>query len=307
VSRFGVALSAIALVCGACSPGATDEAVPDGTSSQDSSVIAKGDYQRLTSLEASFDAGDDGRYQITRAIERRIAECMNADGFAYDQPPPTQVSNGRRPFWEANFGLFDNKTAQEHGYSVAPLDDPGFEQPSTEPAYISALFGDDSGQSIVFEDPFGGATTGSLSVPNGCVGKATLAVYGDSDTWQRFQALDLGLQGQMYEILTEVRASQSLIDLNNDWADCMSVIGWTYATPIDPFSRQFPEPRPTAEELDIAIADVRCKEELDYQEAVITLVREREDDVGDSVATGLAEFTNLYDSIVRRSNDLLTE
>jgi hypothetical protein len=224
---------------------------------------------------AVFDANSPDRASLSSALNARVSGCKVRAGFAGQQVNVAETPGPvGRPFWEANFGLFDIANARVNGYQfVSPSESgPGaLGQVSLE--YEAALEGVD-GEVIELVDPLTRAPLGSMARRGGCAGEAIDAVYGSFDAYLEYLTLELSLQQAGFDLLEReerVRSSAAYLHVVAEWSDCMARLGFTYSNQFEPAQQQWPRP-PSQAELDVAIADVQCKFELGMKEAIASLL-----------------------------------
>ena len=217
-------------------------------------------------------------------VEEAIAACMRAEGFEY-QPqaaPPAQMN-------PADLGALPGtrEFAEQYGYGIttdpwqAQLDDvSGATDPNAEmlgamteaeiTEYYAALYGTDASEEYDWRS-------------GGCAGRADHEVNGtvpglDDD------ALAI-LMGELTEVLS-VTSDASLEPLVGRWAECMSEAGYPGLTSVDQPAAEIAgrqksggDPDELAkDEIEMATADLECRESVGYTQALREIQVERQED-----------------------------
>jgi hypothetical protein len=210
---------------------------------------------------------------------------MSKKGFEYTEQP----GKGRaRPFWEANFGLNDPERARKYGYHIPEQSKRPDTSSISTAAYKAAL-----GKTVAtssLRDPISGTQLGTLDHKDGCEGEASTALYVDAARMDRYIGLKMTLQQEAYDTIESVRTSTAFSALTVEWVGCMRQKGFQYKDPFEPFATAWPETAPQADEIRVALADVECKQSVQYLDRVQTLLLARVEVTGDQLSTLLTEF-----------------
>jgi len=205
----------------------------------------------------------------TNLAQTRIAGCMNDKGFDYQPQLAVRPAASQDPL--ARYGVIDPEVAARRGYmpvqTVTPSD-PETETYPTGPefeAYISAL----QGQAEDRQERTLSVSGGTLGFfyYGGCSGRANDALFGDVDGYFEFfsvygRAEDFANRSGM-----ALQDSPEFAAVNTDWATCMSSSDEErFESPQDVGNYSWIEPRPSAEEKDVATADAICKHQVSYVE-----------------------------------------
>lgn len=196
-----------------------------------------------------------------------------------------------RPFWEANFGLFDMANAQANGYQFAPLDAGPGDPMQVTVEYEAALEGIDV-ENVEMVDPLTRAPLGSVTRRGGCTGEAIDLVYGSFDAYLEYLTLELSLQQAGFDLLERVRSSAAYLEVVADWSECMARLGFTYSNQFEPAQQQWPRP-PTQDEIDVAVADVQCKADIGMKDAIAALLDAELTASDESLRASFDEFSAL--------------
>lgn len=196
---------------------------------------------------------------ITQATNELIAACMHAKGFTV--PPPTkeqlalQASSSQL---DEPYGITSMTQAAKYGYSSpVPVSatqahpqpvksfGPGTDGPKESPAYYTALVGYPSGI-----PPPGYDTV------KGCTGQAYDDLDGGPAPVDPHDVLG-SLGGEAEQ---ETEGSSAVVAVLAAWSKCMAAKGFTYQTPMQAATVQWPE-APSPLEISTARADVSCKQQ----------------------------------------------
>lgn len=196
-----------------------------------------------------------GADTVTRAEHVLIDRCLRPFGLNL---PPWQAPQGPGRTNERRYGITDLELARSRGYRSPPKPpDAETSQPATPPAVQAVVTGQ------------GRRTYAGMKVPDGgCVGEARRALANGGEP-----AVDLDLPNRLATQTWE----QSKQDSRTRrafaaWSACVARAGFDYPDPLaalgDPM---FSTAEPTAEEIAIATADVRCKKETKVVEVWATV------------------------------------
>lgn len=257
----------------------------------------------------------------TREMEAVVAACMQEQGFEYiPRDPATDGSGVIESDLDQEYGT--EEYAASHGYGITTYD------PEAEPvgeefvdpneAYLSAM---SEGEMTAYYEALYGAMSSEEIDPeaeapaydwttSGCMGKAEHEVgSGEVFTSPEFMSFQEDTQA-LYE---RAQKSPEMVALNSAWADCMADAGYAgYAAPEDAMndimersnglfegtseSNPMPDEAVMDElrqlELDTAVADFRCQEEIDYADTSQSIMAEFEQEYVD---THRAELDALID------------
>jgi len=263
-------------------------------------------YEKLFPEQLSED--QDARMRESEAI---VAACMQEAGFEYiPRDPATDGSGVVDMAPDEEYGT--EEYAAAHGYNITTFDqeagpvteemvDPNEDYVSSmseseATAYYEALYGAMSSEEF---DPEAEAPAYDWTT-SGCTGKAEHEVGGgelySDPAFMSFQEDTMAL----YE---KAQKSPETVALNAEWADCMADAGYAdYQSPEDAMndineramalyeggSETEPMPDEAAMdelreiELDTAVADYRCQEEIDYADTSQAIMAEFEQEYVDT-------------------------
>lgn len=241
------------LACAGALAGCTAGAAGTGDSPTRAAtgVTYTADQGLLLPLDA-YRAGPREQLRIDRAQAVLFRRCMKELGFGVPGGDPSaQVED--EPNRE-RYMLTDGRAAEARGYHPPPAEQKAARQaaeaesttPSTE--YLTAAGGKGAAQ-----------VNGRLVPPGGCAGQAADALSTHEDR----EALQLveDLRGWSW---SNSQRDSRVTAVFEAWSACMEKAGFHYRTPMaandDP---AFAGDRPTDREISTAVADVRCKRDVD--------------------------------------------
>jgi hypothetical protein len=186
------------------------------------------------------------RTSIQQAQNLMFVRCMQKFGFTIDVPAARALPFATN---EQRYGVTDAQQAATYGYHVArPQNVPPAREPALSPAAAAVA---DGNRTDDYAD---------LRVPDGgCVAEAKrLLSAGAPSVPNEYLAQKLAM-----ESFAQSKADSRVLAKFREWSACMKTAGYTYATPTDANDDvAFRSPDPTAAEIAVAQADVRCKEQV---------------------------------------------
>ena len=173
-------------------------------------------------------------------------------------------------FLDRRYGLVDPRIASERGYAPIDLGVAGPMEylppdPEEQRAYLEALRGEE--RTIDLVNTADGTVLGTATIFGGCVGDANTAVFGSSDAYLAHMADDAAVQLMAQEAWVRAREGGAVQTATRAWSICMNERGYDFADPFEVFEIDWPEPRPSDDEVATASADVECKQETGYTAA----------------------------------------
>lgn len=199
---------------------------------------------------------DPAAHQIVLRAEYALTKrCVEEFGFAFDVPPwdknPAELPNGGRPTHYRRYGLLDEDHAKEMGYHSYG------EIPASEATYSERALPDDYYN--VFDARYGGGVLNGKTIPEGgCIGAAWRAL-GVDPAGTGLNLPDL-LEQLGFEAWTAAKSDSRVVAAFAEWSACMASFGYHYSTPMDANNDpKWSGERASAEEIAVAVADVRCK------------------------------------------------
>jgi hypothetical protein len=203
----------------------------------------------VTALSLPMDA-----YLGTPAVRRTVnearnalfASCMRRFGF---QPTPPVLPPALRSNHVGRYGLAVLAEAQQHGYHPASMGrvNPSARSGSAEEASPAArAVAEGTGQRVE------GLPAG------GCLGEARRKIAAGAPT-----PPDADIAARLdFQANSQARQDSRVLKVTAAWSACMKRAGYAYADPMaandDP---RFRTDAPSAPEVQVATADVRCKQE----------------------------------------------
>ncbi len=258
--------------------------------------------QELLGLRESFRvkiATDS--YAIDLKTAQLNATCMKAQGFDFDEFPVPPEGGVISP----EFGVVDVESASELGYLVAPLpenenivdvgDEAEVEQATQSPAYIEALYGEDTEQRQVRLEDSAGNQLGAVTIGAGCFGAANQAVFKSEENRVRYGSLSLELQALDAEIHSRALAAELVDSATALWSSCMGEAGFQYASSEEPQLQPWPHPRPSADEIAVATADATCKQKSGFTSEINSELSKILYEEGDRYRELLEEYNAIVD------------
>jgi hypothetical protein len=173
---------------------------------------------------------------------------MAEKGFDWVSPPTPPENASRRPLNDRRYGVRDPSDARRYGFAPAP--DPVSEELAAFQAEQGADMTDAEEQAV-----FGG--DGS----EGCFGVSDQALNGGESVDSTV------IQDLASEAYAVARSSEDVVAATERWRECMEARGYAAAPTVAEFEGDpswSERSKPTAEEVQAALADVECKNEAQY-------------------------------------------
>jgi hypothetical protein len=129
---------------------------------------------------------------------------------------------------------------------------------SGSPGFADAMRGQTIATGSVHD--LNGQIVATTSVGDGCYGQAMSAVFGSPQAYIEFftKLQKLGvITGASWNAL---RDTPDYLTRNQLWSQCMKNAGFDYPTTFDPQNRDWPSPRPSHTEQQVAEADSTCRQ-----------------------------------------------
>ena len=175
-------------------------------------------------------------------------------------------------------------------------------------AFLLALTGAADGlphEFVNLVDPTG-VRLGQVAVPHGCQAEAMTQLYGGLQQLAVYRQDDLFIQAVASEAQAMAAADQSVRQVQKAWSDCMGRIGFKYRMPNDPQYAEWPEPRPTKVEVETAVADMTCRQPVEYLRVVPSAERRAQLQLLDIDRTSLKEILARRNVVVSKAEALST-
>ena len=233
--------------------------------------------ESITSAPLNHELSTTDAFRIVRQSQAALANmdtmagpliqrCMAAKGFAFT-PNSTELMSEQdeRAFLLQRYPeprqqdgvwgyLFESTDQTESGPESTERESPD----AALPGYANALQGQTIATGSV-KDLVGQVATTS-TVGDGCVGQAMATIFGNAQAY-----IDFFTQLQTLEMITgasyfSLRTSPDFLARNQPWSQCMKRAGFDYPTIFGPRDRDWPSPRPTETEQQVAEADSTCRQ-----------------------------------------------
>ncbi|MER8182378.1 hypothetical protein [Kitasatospora sp. NPDC094015] len=228
-----------------------------------------------------FSEAETAKLSRAGAVLRKA--CMQRFGLDY-AVGPADPPTGPRTFMDRRYGLTDPAEAAVNGYHLGDRD------PRTQPVR-PPQFSAEQQQVLTGHLPGKTGTDGtSLQVngvpvpPGGCYDEAKRGLAGSGDLGPSSLA-----QQTNFRTFKDSMSTAQVTQAFEAWSGCMKNRGYSYADPMESIGdRRFLGDSPTPLELQVATADVTCKQQVDligtWFAAEASLQKE-------SIARQQAEFT----------------
>lgn len=197
----------------------------------------------------------DDTVRVDRAVYVLVTRCMGSFGFDYDEPFNERSTSGPTTVNARRYGLLDEAHAAAYGYKPGPA---GPSEKDQAEATGTLLQESPEARNILGGKGGPSSYRGRKVPPGGCFGEARRQVAKGGPPFD--------------PQLPEKMATDSFMRMENDsrvqaayrrWSKCMAREGFDY-----PSSRaanndeRWSTPKPTAAEIAVAVADVRCKKRV---------------------------------------------
>jgi hypothetical protein len=275
-----------------------------GCAAQDADPDAAGQSERPETefdryLAVLFGDDPDTDYEaLSREYESAVAACMSDEGFEYipvdysqDMPESTGEDMGTVD-WAAEHGYGFIESLEDTGGGVE--EDGGFVDPNatyTEglsevelEAYNVALGGPVPSEEELADPDFDYEYNWETA---GCYGQADHAVYGDTPAEDEANA---ALIEAFERVWTDAESSPEMKAIEAEWVACMAAAGHDgFSLQADASNAAWEAYVETAAEaatesevkslleaeIDLAVADYTCQEEVDYQDAMTDIYNDQ--------------------------------
>ena len=305
-----VAVVAVGCTSGSTSPSQVDQTV-DSPRRTDFDVLIP-----LTDLDLPLDwvnvEYSRVSFELGRAETTLIASCLQSRGFDVSMDGLFQVTPGPYTL-DRRYSTYTPATARTRGYQPEvnnPSDLrqlPLPEDPAQRAAFLLALTGSEDGlprDFVSMVDPTTGEAIGSVATPGGCQKGAVEQIYGSVEQFAAFRQDDYFIQTLTSQAQAMAATDPELDKQQRDWAACMAAVGYQYHSPSEPQFAEWPEPRPTADEIDTAVADMTCREQTNYLAAVAFAERSAQSTLIDSHSALLEEILLRRDAVLAKAKPI---
>lgn len=259
---------------------------------------------------------------LLRASRQLQSDCLAEFGFSDDRPQlPDQWDADIRDVVDAEsqdriLGHHNVEQARTTGYLPAfvvfeeevygPGGLKGTSPPPSNPALEFVLYGERPGEDPGDQIESPGEVDGVEVPPNGCAGKANLALWGSYSTIKDDLANDLGVEAWF-----ATAADPRMVEIERLWQQCMSGRGYAVGTLKEEDAKPRPwddvpiAQRPTEDERAMAVADAECNNEVGYADAFYVYLTEHHNRLIEENQLALAEERAELDEALAHANDLL--
>lgn len=283
------------------SPDATETSVTGSTGeSPGSDVSLPLDWINVEYSRVSFAVG--------RAEALLAVACMERKGFQIDTAGLFTVEPGRYTI-DRRYATYSPSIARTRGYQPEANNPDDHRQlpvpdaPEQRPAFLLALTGADDGLPHDFQAlvDAAGVPIGQVAVPQGCQAEAMTQLYGGLKEYAGYRQDDLYIQGIVSQTQTAALADPNVVATQTAWAECMARLGYQYQQPSDPQFADWPEPRPGRAEVETAVADMTCREQVKYLQVLASAERQAQNDLLRNDGTRLNEILTRRNLVVSRA------
>lgn len=269
-------------------------------------------------LDAVFNGLAEFNLRLEAAQGEAMQACAESIGITSYVPlipvlPAPVLGFGR-------FGLEDADVAARSGYVIdlgddADVGDPAANLPPDQAAALNeAAFGPNL-ETFALRDPDGNEL-GSLRLGDGCLRQFYETFFGSMGTYVQYLSLRGTVENARIDATGRLQADAAFLALVEMWETCMSTAGFAVdvspdgpalmvngpgSAPSGPDidtgeSTGWPEPRPSDQEIDTAVADVGCKQATDFVPAATDLLIVHEQEEADEMRLAEldAELHDIY-------------
>lgn len=246
-------------------------------------------------------------WKVQSVQSRLTRECMEAAGYNYEAPP-SQPPSGYS--FQNRYQPLSSAQASEFGY-LNPLGEGSeFVEPDYVPsdetereAFYVALDGPiDQQEDLPLLDP-DGEQMGVQTVAPGCWGDANRQIFGSDAEFADYVAVELWLQFIAVESINAALTSPEVLAAITVWTACMDGNELGFETPADASAQPWSEPRPSPDEIAVALTDAECRQESKYDAVLLAadarIQNEIIEPMADDVATASDQF---WDFIAQAEN-----
>ncbi len=344
--RLAIVLTLAAFTAAACTAPAADPAESTGAVASPSNVPSDPDPTLLPLAWFMGRNSDPELDLIWDAYTALVSRCMASLGFETPEFPDESDLIQPLRYWYGLIDAEEAQTAgytgldaaarvsaalaEENELSDAERGEALFPDPARREAYLIALYGPEGGVTRVpVVDPITSEEKGLVGIDQGCRGQAQAEVFGGVESYLNYQQTQAWLQVAVLNIRQAAENVEPARDTGQLWLDCMSRAGFPPNHPFWPSEVAFvaeemadflgaipaiganwpvlPEPRPSPEEIKMAVADVTCKEESGWTMLVFTEEYRRQDELAAAAAEFIQQGQKIRAEAVERARTILGE
>jgi hypothetical protein len=235
----------VALAVAACAPANGEQETGEPTTASVPKLLATVDL-RLPVQD--YLQTDQQAERFARARVALIRRCLKRFGVDYPVEPVSSAGYGPRSLTDRRYGITDADLAARAGFGMGERD------PSLQPKPSNPDIGPD-GEAALFGD--GPSIVRGIAVPGGgCIGEADRTLDRSVPSGADPQ-LGQQLQFKSFELSKKDSRVRGVFA---EWSSCMAELGYHYPDPLaDVADPKFTGTDVTAEQIEVAQADIRCK------------------------------------------------
>ncbi|MCW2783256.1 MAG: hypothetical protein JWR35_3705 [Marmoricola sp.] len=306
-------LAALAVIVGGCQ-GAThenpssDRSLSAGSAPRTEGTSAADERIVQSPLDAYLLRGAD--LYATSTAERILSTpCIKSFGFDLPSSPRNRDDMVAEQAQDDRYTyrVSDPASARRYGYQPPPLADyskklgQGSFSDAFELVYLGMRPGDGpvgvGGRPVKSPGTFGGKRI----PPGGCLGAARKELWGTASMYVHDNlAQNLGIES-FQRALSDNRVLRAF----GAWSACMATHGYHYADPSKPFFHHGPDGKPTAAEIQTAVADVGCKDKTDLLHRWSSVVAEYDQKALDKNQLQLTEDRDKIQNALKKASVIL--
>lgn len=254
------------------------------------------------------------RYQLDSAVQVLVNRCMADFGFPPEDMPDSleELIIVDRESRNRRYGSTDVRQAEVSGLlpaHVAWSHQRNKKKGQGDPARLLVELGSANGlpQEDQVESP--GEVDGKAIPPNGCLGNAREKIYGTNTVVAHFVLADDLENVTAAEAATDSRVAS----VEKEWLSCMNGRGYSYLGLRDDTEREKvsaglkEEERPTAAEIQLAVAEAECNNEVGYPNAAYQVEVELQNKAIEENQLALTAERDSMDKALAKANEVLKE
>jgi len=229
---------------------------------------------------------------IMRAQVSLVSSCMAKFNFQYDPPVADAPLSNDDANMNRRYGISDPSEAAQYGYHLPnyTASQPQYQVSATEQEILVGHLGTD------FRPTPGPTTYNGVPIPhNGCIGSSTAKLGATLNTQLPDQ-----LDSESLSISQSKPAVQTAL---HAWSACMKSKGYRVDTPFNAaaLAPSSDGPSPTSQEIQVAMADVGCKQQTGLIKIWFTAETAVQDQQIDQNQLALTQLRRQIDAAVKAS------
>jgi hypothetical protein len=263
-------------------PKITVPAIPSASSSQPINLP----------LTAYVDVATLQQAALSDATTLLTQKCMAARGFDYSAETTPAEDQAVVQATEYGYGVSSVTDAATYGYGQPSSNSDSGGGPAIAALGGFASFGDLASQPRAWTVALLGFAPGALigrSPEEGCLQQVNTLLY-DRGAVLADPVPAIAVQASQW-----TQTDPRILAMDAAWSRCMAQRGYKYGNPQQPAEHNWPR-APTSQEIATAVADVTCKQQVDYVNTWLTIEAAYQAAL---VGTELATLSNLQASFAR--------